>query len=82
MQNKNNTAFVALLRLSLALECTKKKNFKTFFENIYLREGYLVKNKTHKSVKSLKKCGFLATRLRCSAMNQMYIMHAQEVRSQ
>ena len=42
MQNKKNTTFLALQKLSFALEFTKKW-FKAFFET-YIQGGYFVKN--------------------------------------
>ena len=51
-QNRENTTFLALLRLLFVLEWTKKW-FKTSFE-AYIQGGEFVKNKSHKSMKTLK----------------------------
>ena len=54
MQNKTNNTFLAFLRLFFVLEWTKKW-FKASFET-YIQGGggEFVKNKSHKSMKTLK----------------------------
>ena len=50
MQIKENTTFLSLLKLFKSLEWTKKW-FVASFET-YIQEGYFLKNKTHKSIKT------------------------------
>ena len=54
MQNKEIATFLALLRMFFALEWTTKW-IEAFFEtNNSIQVGEFVKNKTHKSIKTLK----------------------------
>ena len=55
MQNNENTTFVVLLVQSFALERTQNDSKYHLKYTVYSgREGKFVKNKTHKSLKSLK----------------------------